>query len=212
MIRLHHDIIQFLIKLRYGLHLSKPLYPLRIMRNFMLGKVYAYSGIKKFILRGIGIQITYRCNLSCSHCLCKKLIEKDQQEMTIEDYKRLCKQAMKLGCTTFGIEGGEPFIRKDWEDIMMAFRPKYNHIMVTTNSSFLTEELVKKLKKMGVDTINLSLDSGLASEHDRFRGCSGNFDKVIRALEWCKKHGIKSIFNTVLWKGNLYSKGFKRLL
>lgn len=212
MIRFSYNVIQFLIKVRYGLHFSKPLYPLRILRNFILGKVFAYLRIKKFVLRGIGIQITYSCNFNCNYCLCKKLIEEEREKMTVEDYKRVCKQAMKLGCTTFGIEGGEPFMRKDWEDIIRAFHPRYNHIIITTNSSFLTEELVKKLRRMGVDTLNLSLDSGLASEHDEFTGCRGNFDKVMKALEWCKKYGIKPIFNTVLWKGNLYSEGFKRLL
>lgn len=203
---------QILTKFKYGIYWSKPYYPLRIIRNLILGKTYALLGMKKFMLRGIGIQIIYACNFNCSHCSCKKLIEPNRELMTVDDYKRLCEQAMELGCTTFGIEGGEPFMRKDWREVIKAFKPKYNHTMITTNSSFLTDKLVKELKDMGVDTLNLSLDSGFPKEHDEFRNCTGNFEQVINAIKLCEKYKIRVVFNMVLWKGNLYSKGFVRLL
>lgn len=196
---------------RYGLHWNKPFYPLRVARNMILGKTYAFLGIRKFVLRGVMFQITYKCNFNCKYCLCKKLIEPNRELMTVDDYRRVRKQAIKMGCTVFGIEGGEPFLRPDWEDIVKALKPKHNHINCTTNSSLLTEEMIIKLKDLGFDTINLSLDSGSPEIHDNFR-CKGSYDNVIKALEWSKKHGIKPVLNTVVTKINIYGEGFAKLM
>ena len=209
---LKNDMKQLALKFRYGLHWDKPNYPFRIMRNMIIGRTYAALGIKKYVLRGVNLQITYDCNFDCQHCLCKKMIQKERKELTVEEYKRICKEAMALGCTTFGMEGGEAFMRKDWIEVTKAFLPKYNHVMFTTNSSFLSERVIKIMKDLGVDTINISMDSGFEEEHDKFRRRKGAYKKAMEAVDLCKKHGIKTIFNMTLWKGNLYSKGFIRLL
>jgi len=74
------------------------------------------------------------------------------------------------------------------------------------------KKLVKKCAESGVDTINLSLDSGIPELHDVFRRRKGSFEKVIKAIELCKKYKIKVMLNTVLHKGNLYTEGLLKLL
>lgn len=199
------------IKYRYGIHWNKPMLNLRVARNLIAGKIYSLLGIKRFILRGIMFQITYNCNYNCKYCLCKKLIEPGRKEMSVEDFKRVVKQAKKLGCTGFGFEGGEPFIRRDWEEVLKALEPWKNHVFITTNSTMLTEDVIKKLVDYKVDTVNLSLDSGDPTVHDSLRR-PGSYDQVITALKLCKKHGLKPILNTVLSKWNMYDEGFDKLM
>lgn len=201
------------IRFHYGIHWNKPFYPFRLAKNVLLGKYYYYSGQKKSILRGIEFAITYKCNFNCNHCLCSRLDESDQRrEMAPSDYARIVKEAVAMGATTFGLEGGEPFISPQWKEFLEAFDPKHNHVIISTNGFLFDEEKAKVCAQLGVDTINFSLDSGVAEMHDLFRRRRGSFDRVMRGIELCRKYGIKVIINTVVHKGNVYTEHFRKLL
>lgn len=201
------------IRFRYGIHWKKPLYPLRLIRNYGLSFFYRIFGVNKYVFRGIEFALTFRCNFNCSHCLCARIVETEtRQELTPQEYRRLVKEAMKMGALTFGAEGGEPFVKKNWEEIVEAWQPKYNHVQVSSNGYLFDEKLAKKCADIGIDTINFSLDSGIPELHDLFRRKRGSFDRVMRAVDLCDKYGIKVIFNTVVHTGNLYTEGFIKLL
>jgi len=201
------------MRLRYGLHLKKPGYFWRIVKNVARGKFYHVFGIKKYVLRGIEFAISFRCNFRCNHCLCARIDEsKTRRELDAGDYRRVVKEAMALGATTFGMEGGEPFVQKNWEELMEAWQPKKNHIIVTTNGYLFDEAKARRCAGMGVDTINFSLDSGYPELHDLFRKKNGSFAKVMEGIRLCRKYGIKPLINTCVHKGNLYTDGFRELL
>lgn len=201
------------IRFKYGIHWKKPLYPFRLARNILIGKFYHLLNIQKSVLRGIEFAGTYRCNFNCNHCLCARIEESSiRREMLPEDYARVVKEAMALGCTTFGLEGGEPFVSPVWEDIIKACMPRYNHIIISTNGFLLDENKAKRCSELGVDTINFSLDSGVPEIHDLFRRRRGSYGRVIKGIELCRRYGIKVIINTVVHKGNLYSDHFRELL
>ncbi|MBF0428970.1 MAG: radical SAM protein, partial [Magnetococcales bacterium] len=84
--------------------------------------------------------------------------------------------------------------------------------IISTNGWMFTEEIVKECYDLGVDTINVSLDSGIPELHDLFRKKRGSYDKVMKLIEWGEKHGIKMLINHTLHKGNLYTTGFRDLL
>lgn len=206
-------LLRWIVKSKYGIHWSKPFYPLRLARNFFLAYLYRQSGIRKCVFRGIEFAITFRCNFTCTHCLCARINETEtRKELEPEDYKRVVREAMKLGATTFGLEGGEPLIKKNWEEIVKAFLPHYNHVIISTNGFLFDEKTVKRCAELGVDTINFSLDSGIPELHDLFRRRRGSFERVVNAIKLCKKYKINPLINTVAHKGNLYTYGFIKLL
>ncbi|MEO5370886.1 MAG: radical SAM protein [Magnetococcus sp. DMHC-1] len=201
------------IRFRYGIHWSKPFYPFRLARNVLLGKTYNFLNLKKYVLRGIEFAGTYRCNFRCHHCLCIRLDESDKRrEMEPPDYERVVKEAMDLGATTFGLEGGEPFVSQYWAEILEACQSRYNHIVISTNGFLFDEEKAKKCAELGVDTINFSLDSGVAEMHDLFRIRYGSFNKVMEGIALCRKYGIKVIINSVVHKENIYTEHYRDLL
>jgi MoaA/NifB/PqqE/SkfB family radical SAM enzyme len=201
------------IRFKYGIHWKKPFYPFRLARNIFLGKIFNYFKIKKYVLRGIEFAGTYRCNFRCHHCLCIRLDESDvRREMEPDDYKRVVKEAMNLGATTFGLEGGEPFVNQHWAEILEACQGQYNHLIISTNGWLFDEAKAKKAAEIGVDTINFSLDSGIPEMHDLFRLRYGSFDRVMEGIRLCKKYGIKVIINTVVHKENIYTAQFRSLL
>ncbi len=197
----------------YGVHLSKPFYPLRLLRNILIAKVYMLLKVNKYVLRGCEFAITFKCNFKCCHCVCARIDELDsRKELVCQDYKMIVRQAMRLGATSFGISGGEPFIRSDWQEIIKACLPKYNHIIISTNGYLFDEEKANACSKLGVDTINISLDSGIPELHDEFRRRQGSFSRAMNAINICLKYKIKVVINTVVHKRNLYTEGFKKIL
>ncbi|MBF8273155.1 MAG: Antilisterial bacteriocin subtilosin biosynthesis protein AlbA [Magnetococcales bacterium] len=201
------------IRFKYGIHWGKRFYVMRLIRNVALGKFYNFFKIKKYILRGIEYAGTYRCNFRCHHCLCIRLDESDvRREMVPEDYARVTKEAMALGATTFGLEGGEPFVNQHWAEILEACQGKVNHLVISTNGWHFNEERAKRAAELGVDTVNFSLDSGYREMHDLFRLRYGSFDRVMEGIRLCRKYGIKVIINTVVHRENIYTEHYRALL
>ncbi len=197
----------------YGVHWKKPFYPFRLARNILMGKLYNLLGKERYVLRGIEFAVTFRCNFRCNHCLCAHIDQThERKEMSPEDYARVVKEAMKLGATTFGLEGGEPFVFPRWREVIKACQPHYNHIIISTNGYLFDEEKAKVCAELGVDTINFSLDSGVPELHDTFRRQRGSFERVKRGVALCKQYGIKPLINTVVHKGNIYTQAFLDLL
>ncbi len=201
------------VRFKYGIHWSKPFYPLRLIRNYGIAFLYGKLGKNKHIARGVEFATTYKCNFNCSHCLCTYLEESSQKnELEPEEYKRIVKEAMKIGAVTFGMEGGEPFVKKNWVEILESWQPRYNHIQISSNGYLFDEKKARKCAEIGVDTINFSLDSGIPELHDLFRRKRGSFNRVMRAIDLCNKYKIKVILNTTVHTGNLYTEGFIKLL
>lgn len=200
------------IRLKYGYN-SNFRYLLRVLKNRVFARFYSAFGYKKFVLRGVDFAVTFTCNFNCDHCYAKRLSTKNRREMQIEDFKRVREEAMKMGVTTFSLQGGEVFLHKQsWEEVIKACQPKKNNVVITTNGSLVNEDKIKKMKELGVSTIYFSIDSGIAEEHDKFRKSKGNFSKIMKNIELCKKYGLKVIINTCVGKYNIFSAGLKMLL
>lgn len=211
--RIKRILSLWFIRLKYGIHWKKKFYVFRLVKNYSLSFLYKVFRIDKHVFRGIEFCLTYACNFKCHHCLCSRIDETEKRkELEPHEYERVVKEAMKLGALTFGLEGGEPFVHKDWEEIVKRMKPRYNHIVASSNGYLFNEKLAKKCTKIGVDTLNLSLDSGIPELHDVFRRKRGSFDRIMKAIELCKKHKIKVILNTVVHKSNLYTDGLIKLL
>lgn len=182
-----------------------------------LEKPYVYEKIIKFdekIKKGesiaiIQFQYNYQCNLRCEHCSVKRFQGKnDSKSFTIEDVKNLSKQADELGLARFVITGGEPLTFKDLDELVAAIDPKKFFINCDTNGWLLDEEKAKHLKSIGIDRIQLSLDSLDAEEHDKFRNAKGSHARALRAVDAAKKAGLGIFIQTVVTKQRLYSDEF----
>ncbi|HAM38256.1 MAG: hypothetical protein A2474_03965 [Elusimicrobia bacterium RIFOXYC2_FULL_34_12] len=208
-----NEFLKFYVRLKYGLHLNKPVYLIKLFKNLFEARFYRLFGIKKYILRGIDFALTYDCNFNCEHCYAEKLKNDGTiRAMNLDDYKRVAKESMNLGVITFSFQGGEIFLNKDWAEIIKVFKSNINHIVITTNGSFFTEKIVKTLSEIGVDTVQVSIDSGIPEEHDMFRNHKGSFEKIMKGIELLKINKIKIVINTTITHQSLYSEGFKKIL
>ena len=180
-------------------------------------KPYVYDKILKFdakMRRGesiaiIQFQYDYTCNLTCRHCSIKRFQgKKDGQRFTMEDVRNLARQADEMGLARFVITGGEPLVFKDLDALVAAIDPQKFYINCDTNGWLLDDARAKHLKSIGVDRIQLSLDSLNAQEHDDFRQAKGSHARAMRAVDAARGAGLDIFIQTVVTKQRLRSAEF----
>ncbi|OGW41236.1 MAG: hypothetical protein A2Y97_11290 [Nitrospirae bacterium RBG_13_39_12] len=158
-------------------------------------------------------QYDYKCNFHCQHCDITRLRSKNKNRFfTINDVKELSRQADEMGLAHIVITGGEPLVFPDFDDIVKAIDPQKFYITSDTNGWLLDKKRAKHLKSIGVDKIQLSLDSLSAAEHDEFRRKKGSHEKAIRAIDAALDARLNIIIQTVVTKQRVRSREFIEFL
>ena len=147
----------------------------------------------------VGWDITHMCNLRCKHCYANagKRIE---EEFSLEEIKKIVDELDSLGTVLIALAGGEPMLRKDIYEIISYIKSKGMEVFLNTNGTMINEDTIIELINAGLTHIEISVD-GLEEDHDFIRG-KGSFEKVLNALEICKKYNIKVGIMSTLFKHN----------
>lgn len=149
------------------------------------------------------LAVTDRCNLRCFYCMPEEGLNwlSRSELMTYEEMLRACSLLVKMGIEKIRITGGEPFVRKDMMQFLSALSKLQglNELTITTNG-VLTAPLVPELKKLGIHSVNLSLDTLDAA---RFFSITrrDEFSRVMETLEQLLKYDIEVKINTVVMDG-----------
>ena len=133
----------------------------------------------------IRISITDRCNLRCLYCMPENGIElcRHDEVLRYEEFVRLCRIFAALGMKKVKITGGEALVRKDALHLMYAIKniEGIEQVTLTTNGILLGDYL-DDLVKIGIDGINISLDSLDSEEFKRITRV-GDVEKVKASLK-----------------------------
>jgi len=150
---------------------------------------------KKFPLIAV-CHITYRCNLKCVYC---GYHERNTDELDTNNLFCLIEKFYRLGTKFIVITGGEPLLRDDLGEIVDFCKKKRMFVSMNSNGMFVKEK-IDAIRN--IDMLKLSLD-GPRPINDRIKG-KGVYDKVIGAIEACKREGIKVNITTVISKYNVF--------
>ncbi|MCD4808077.1 MAG: GTP 3',8-cyclase MoaA [Methanococcoides sp.] len=146
------------------------------------------------------ISITNRCNLDCIYCHSEG-DEGSRKEMSAKTISAIVSTAAKFGVNKVKFSGGEPLVRKDFEDILREL-PKLKDVSVTTNGVYLKERAFG-LKEAGLDRVNVSLDT-LDPEKYAYitHGSPETLQKVLEGIDAAISAGLTPVkLNMVLLKG-----------
>ncbi|MBR0469549.1 MAG: GTP 3',8-cyclase MoaA [Mogibacterium sp.] len=147
------------------------------------------------------VSITDRCDLRCRYCMPEGIKKVSMSQiLTYEEIVRICRAASELGISKIKITGGEPFVRLGCTGLMRDIKAieGIEEVTVTTNGQTL-ERYIEELKDIGIDGINISLDT-LDPERFEFITGKGKLEKTLRAIELSARSGIKTKINTLLQK------------
>ena len=108
------------------------------------------------------LAVTDRCNLRCFYCMPENGIKYMNRKdlLSFEEMTRLIRIFGDLGVSKIRITGGEPFVRKGIMSFLKGVSElaTIKEINITTNGTFTVEQ-IPALEKMGIKSVNLSLDS-----------------------------------------------------
>jgi len=103
-------------------------------------------------------------------------------------------QMAREGVSMIVLSGGEPLTNPNLGALIERIRRHDIAISIDSNGVLMDKGVVESLKRAGVASVELSLDSVDPIAHDRFRGLDGAFNKTLDAVELCSEAGI---FTTV---------------
>ena len=154
-------------------------------------------------LNYLRLAVTDKCNLRCFYCMPEDGLNwlSRSELMTYEEMLQSCSLLVKMGIQKIRITGGEPFARKDIMQLLTAISELdgLEELTLTTNG-VLTAPHVTELKKIGVKSVNLSLDT---LDAGRFFTITrrDEFGSVMNTLNELLKHDIAVKINAVVMDG-----------
>lgn len=139
------------------------------------------------------ISVINSCQLRCQGCWVD--VSSKRQMIELADMNRIITDAKKHGNSFFGILGGEPFMHPQLFEILEAHPDCYFQIF--TNGQLITDEVAKRLRKVGNATPLISIEGTEVVSDDR-RGGRDVLNKTLQGLENCvKNHLIVGVATSV---------------
>lgn len=152
-------------------------------------------------------EVTSACNLRCIHCHAVADTP-GKDELTTEDAMRFIDEL--AGVREFRMlvyTGGEPLVRPDIFELMHHSKQAGLINVIATNGTLITEDTAFKLKKAGVATAAVSLDSSRGEVHDYVRNKTNAFELAMRGIRAMRKAGIPLQINCTAMQYNFDDLG-----
>ena len=108
------------------------------------------------------VSVTQRCNFRCQYCMPEKPFEWTPKEnlLSYEEMFSFIKIAIDNGIKKIRITGGEPLVRENLDQFIKMIKTYKSDIdLALTTNGYLLKSQVEKLKKAGLNRINISIDS-----------------------------------------------------
>jgi len=158
--------------------------------------------ILKYVLH---LELTTGCNLRCLHCYNESEISKlhNNNEVSLDDWRRVITEAYQIGCRRVQFIGGEPFLK--WklmrELIPFAYDIGYISIEVSTNGTLITKKDLNFLKEYNVK-LAFSFYSYKPQIHDLITTKKGSWKKTLQVIRLVLKMRIPLRISVVEMRQN----------
>jgi radical SAM protein with 4Fe4S-binding SPASM domain len=159
------------------------------------------------------VALTWRCNVKCRFCYasCTCIAESDEEsgleELSTKEFKRvldIIRRDAEVPSVSF--TGGEPMLRKDLTELIAyASGPLKMRVNLITNGTLITKKAAKALKRAGLASAQVSIESPDADIHDHIVGVKNAFQASVDGLSALKEAGISVHPHATLCRLNHHS-------
>jgi uncharacterized radical SAM superfamily Fe-S cluster-containing enzyme len=150
------------------------------------------------------IDVTNQCDLRCPICFANAAQPSDLYRPTLENIHNMLNFLKKQNPPPLAVmfAGGEPTVREDIVEIVKIAHDLKFMILLATNGIRMSKdpELVRKLKKAGLNIVYLQFDGLTDSPYEKLRGAKLLPNKL-RLVELCREHDIEIILVPTLQGG-----------
>ena len=125
-----------------------------------------------------------------------------RDELNTADWKRVLSEARELGVLQLGLSGGEPLVRGDVEELAAHARSVGLYTTLVTSGIGLTPARARKLRDVGLEHIQISIQDSHEDTADVIAGMKGVRQKMA-AAEVVRELGLAFSINVVLHRANI---------
>ena len=145
--------------------------------------------------------MTDNCNLRCFYCMPEEDYEFTpvSRLMQANEIEAMAKIFISNGVNKIRLTGGEPLVRKDAADIILALSKLPIALTMTTNGTRL-DDFLDVLKKANMHSLNISLDT-LHREKFQLLTRRDQFEKIVNNIHLFLKNDFHVKVNVVVMKG-----------
>ena len=135
------------------------------------------------------------CMLRCK--MCQKWQEdpglKGKTRASLDNWKRAAKSLRGIVDEGFEIDigGGEALLMKELWELVSYCADLGFKMAVASNGYLVDKDMAKRIANSGLHSLILSLDSVKPETHDFFRGTTGVYERVMKAIEYLHKYSPK---------------------
>ncbi len=153
--------------------------------------------------RSLDISITNRCNLRCTYCSHFTGAGDVGQDLSKEEWLQFFEELNRCAVMNATLEGGEPFCRKDFEELIEGIVRNRMRFNILSNGTLITDEMAAFLASTGrCDGVQVSIDGSVPTTHDACRG-EGNFLKAMRGIKSLQKYNVSVPVRVTIHKHNV---------
>ena len=146
-------------------------------------------------------ELTARCNFDCPMCYVHKHGADAAGELTAAQWLQIAREARDAGMLFALLTGGEPFVRKDFFEILHGMQDLGLHVSVNSNGSMLKGPVLEALLERPPARMNISLYGG--SEETYLRQCGLDaFHDVVENISALRKAGVTVGINLAITAHN----------
>ncbi|HLO02697.1 MAG TPA: TIGR04053 family radical SAM/SPASM domain-containing protein [Symbiobacteriaceae bacterium] len=150
-------------------------------------------------------EITRACALACQHCRADAQTRRHPLELTFEEGCRIMDQVKELGSPIFVLTGGDPFLRKDFNELVRYGTSIGLRVSSSPSGTKLaTREAMQQAADAGLRRVQFSLDGATPESHDAFRGVKGSFQWTMDGLRFAREAGMEVQIGTTVSRHSLH--------
>jgi mycofactocin radical SAM maturase len=146
-------------------------------------------------------ELTYACNLACSHCLSSSG-RRDPRELTTDEAKAVIDELQRMQVFYVNIGGGEPTVRSDFWELLDYATSHDVGVKFSTNGIRIDAEAARRIAGNTYVDVQISIDGATADVNDAVRG-TGSFDTAVRALQHLSDAGVQPKLSVVCTRHNI---------
>lgn len=146
----------------------------------------------------LNFAVTYLCNSRCRMCLIWEKYRQEssvlKDELSLSEIETLLSSKYLQNLEGIGFTGGEPFLRRDFVDVVGLFAQRNPGAFVSIATNGLSPGLIVRRTTEIMErfhprllSVSISLD-GIGSGHDRMRGVKGAFERVLQTIRSLREH------------------------
>lgn len=151
-------------------------------------------------------ELSPECNFACRMCYVRKthreVLAHDRPMVTLAQWLEIARQAREQGMLYLLLTGGEPFLWPDFWKLYDALVHMGILVSVNTNGSLIDEEVIRKLKDLPPNRVNITLYGASDATYERLCGAKNVFSRVDRAISGLKAAGVNVKLNCSLTPHN----------